>query len=249
MIKKKGEISINTIVLIVIAIVVLVVLILGFTVGWQSFWSKVRGYSSSDDVDNAVLACQHSADVSAQHDYCCSVREVVFVSGEDAKRVTCDSDSRLRAKDLSFNCRDIKTICKESICDSMTEEDLDYGAFIGIEESKCDIKNEELISELESKELIEKMGGLDNLVVDISDGRLFDKDGEVLSGNKICCLVGVDKCVGSVGEFELSIKDKSVCQGNDNRMFENVDTDIYGKKIMLPEICCGTKSPPSPPEI
>ena len=58
MVNKKGqEMSVATLILIVIGIVVLVLVILGFTMGWKSLWEKVNIFQPSSNVDSLMQSC------------------------------------------------------------------------------------------------------------------------------------------------------------------------------------------------
>jgi len=58
MVNKKGqEMSITTLLLIVIGIVVLVLVILGFIMGWQNLLDKVNIFRPSSNIDSLVQSC------------------------------------------------------------------------------------------------------------------------------------------------------------------------------------------------
>jgi len=55
--KKGQEMSITTLLLIIIGIVVLVLVVLGFTMGWQSLWEKINIFRPSTNIDSLVQNC------------------------------------------------------------------------------------------------------------------------------------------------------------------------------------------------
>ena len=55
--KKGQEMSITTLLLIIIGIVVLVLVVLGFSMGWSSLWEKINIYRPSSNIDSLVQSC------------------------------------------------------------------------------------------------------------------------------------------------------------------------------------------------
>jgi len=55
--KKGQEMSVTTLILIVLGIVLLVLIVLGFTMGWQQLWEKVNIFRPSSNVDSLVQSC------------------------------------------------------------------------------------------------------------------------------------------------------------------------------------------------
>ena len=56
--KRGADLTVGTLVIIVLAIIVLVVLALGFGTGWTNLWSKMTGYFSPVNVDAVIQSCQ-----------------------------------------------------------------------------------------------------------------------------------------------------------------------------------------------
>jgi len=91
--KKGAEMTIGTLVVIVLAIIVLVVIALGFGTGWSNLWSKITGYfGGGSNVDSIKQACSYACTTQATYDYCCAVREVKYAKDGVATRLTCDSE-------------------------------------------------------------------------------------------------------------------------------------------------------------
>jgi hypothetical protein len=84
--KKGQEMSVATLVLIVIGIVVLVMLILGFSMGWKNLWGKISGVSGSD-VETAIQSCSLAATSDSTYTYCSDWRKVT-IDGK-VQYVTC----------------------------------------------------------------------------------------------------------------------------------------------------------------
>ena len=59
MVNKRGQdLSIGTLILIVLGIIVLVLLILGFSMGWSNLWDKINIFGGTSGVGDIVLACK-----------------------------------------------------------------------------------------------------------------------------------------------------------------------------------------------
>jgi hypothetical protein len=57
-INKKGQdLSIGTLILIVLGIIVLVLLVLGFSIGWSNLWEKINIFGGTSSVGDVVTAC------------------------------------------------------------------------------------------------------------------------------------------------------------------------------------------------
>jgi hypothetical protein len=76
--KKAAEMTIGTIIIIILALVVLVFLIYGFTVGWGNLWNNILNLGGgTSNVQTIVSSCQIACSTSSQFDYC-KDREVKF---------------------------------------------------------------------------------------------------------------------------------------------------------------------------
>ncbi|MEN9626209.1 MAG: hypothetical protein RL557_537 [archaeon] len=88
--KRGAEMTIGTIVIIILAIVVLVVLVYGFTVGWGDLFSKLTGLGGGQvNVQTIVQSCQIACSTQAYFDYCEKTRNIVFEEGKDSVQETC----------------------------------------------------------------------------------------------------------------------------------------------------------------
>ncbi|MBR9705463.1 hypothetical protein GOV14_00345 [Candidatus Pacearchaeota archaeon] len=75
--KKGAEMTIGTIVIIILALVVLVVLIVGFTMGWGNFWSKMTSFiGGSSNIDTTIQACKTYCTTEAMNSFCKEDRAV-----------------------------------------------------------------------------------------------------------------------------------------------------------------------------
>ncbi|HLC53493.1 MAG TPA: hypothetical protein VJK03_03030 [Candidatus Nanoarchaeia archaeon] len=71
--KRGQELSVNTLILIIIGVLILVFLIIGFTIGWKKIFPFLTpGNNIKDLVDKCSLACN----TNARYDFCTAKRDV-----------------------------------------------------------------------------------------------------------------------------------------------------------------------------
>jgi hypothetical protein len=76
---KKGDVTVGTLVSIVLAIVVIAFLVYGFSTGWSNLWGKVTDFGAGDsNVGDISIACSLACAQNKQYDFCESVKEVNF---------------------------------------------------------------------------------------------------------------------------------------------------------------------------
>ena len=85
--RKAQEMSVGTVVLLILGIVILVVLILGFSTGW----SKLLPWLSSNNVDAIKNACSVACATGSQYDYCTAERTIKAEGKKEAG--TCEQFS------------------------------------------------------------------------------------------------------------------------------------------------------------
>tara|TARA_Y100000034_G_scaffold33279_1_gene40815 strand:- start:258 stop:827 length:570 start_codon:yes stop_codon:yes gene_type:complete len=77
--KKGAEMTIGTIIIIVLALVVLVVLIFGFSTGWTNLWGKIIGFGGGEvNVQSIVQSCQLACTTGSTYDWCTKTRTLVI---------------------------------------------------------------------------------------------------------------------------------------------------------------------------
>ncbi len=113
--KKAQELSVTTIILIVLGLVILVILILGFTAGWNNIKEWI---SPLNNVGTLVNQCKIACSTDQQYDYCYLKRELKSKE-EKSKDVTCYSLNKKRPQygiPSCFECSisDIQTICTDA---------------------------------------------------------------------------------------------------------------------------------------
>ena len=76
--KKGQQMTLGTIIAIVLGLVVLVFLIFGFSTGWSNMWQRISGYSGTSNVDTIVDSCTLACSSQRVNDYCTEIRTVKF---------------------------------------------------------------------------------------------------------------------------------------------------------------------------
>lgn len=100
--KRGAEMTIGTIVMIILALVVLVVLIYGFTVGWGNLFQNIIGFGGGKvNVQTVVQSCQVSCSTQSSYDYCQRKRNVVFEEKGTGEQLTC---KQLEGKNVGLSC-------------------------------------------------------------------------------------------------------------------------------------------------
>jgi hypothetical protein len=85
--EKRGEMTIGTIVVIILAILVLVFVIYAFTMGSVPFLDNIRNFGGGQiNVGTVVQSCQVACTTQSVYDYCTKSRKVVFSEDKDDPR-------------------------------------------------------------------------------------------------------------------------------------------------------------------
>ena len=109
--KKGAELTIGTIIIIVLGVAVLVFLIWGFGTGWSNLWGKINIFSGgSANIDTIKQSCALACTGQQFNEYC--LKRVVKVDNN-------------RANDKTLSCRDLETQAeplKISVCSDITQQ-------------------------------------------------------------------------------------------------------------------------------
>lgn len=128
--KKGAEMTIGTIVIIVLALIVLVVVALGFTTGWRNLWDKVNVFSGGKTLATLAQSCSIACESGDINGWCYIKRDYKDEKGELQRRYTCSSLA-LAAKisdcsnadvkcdtvgggPIGYSIEEIKKICEEA---------------------------------------------------------------------------------------------------------------------------------------
>lgn len=76
--KKGQEMTLGTIIVIILGIVVLVFLIYGFSTGWGNLWSKVSIHTSKSNVEDRIAGCNNDCTLGEKTSYCNEKKELRF---------------------------------------------------------------------------------------------------------------------------------------------------------------------------
>src|SRR3989344_5573743 len=88
--KRGQELSIGTLILIVLGVIVLVLLVLGFSMGWSNLFSKIGIYQGSD-LSAMVAACELAVSSNSQTDFC-KERSIRLDDGTVNSKMKCNDD-------------------------------------------------------------------------------------------------------------------------------------------------------------
>jgi len=82
--QKKGmEMTIATVIAILIGLFLLVAVLLSFTSTEGKFRDVVSGFFSSSNVDQVVNQCNRNVDLNEQYEYCCTDKTIKLSSKEE----------------------------------------------------------------------------------------------------------------------------------------------------------------------
>jgi|SRR3989344_6083678 len=115
---KKGDVTIGTIILIVLGVVVLVFLIFGFSTGWNNLWDKIFNFGGGNtNVDTIRTACSLACSQKAVDAFCNEQREVKYSkpNGNSPATGTCKSlANNNNAKTAGLYVEDCVGLCVNS---------------------------------------------------------------------------------------------------------------------------------------
>ena len=90
MVNKKGqEMTLGTIVAIVLGIVVLVLLIWGFSTGWTNMWDQIAGRTSGSNVQLRIADCENDCNNNEKSSWCSEKKDLRFFDDKgDSKKIS-----------------------------------------------------------------------------------------------------------------------------------------------------------------
>lgn len=83
--QRAQNLTLGTILLMLLGVVVVVILIWGFSSGWSNLWDKITGYGGSSNVDTIKNACALACSSSQKYAFCEDVRNVKKGDGSTVK--------------------------------------------------------------------------------------------------------------------------------------------------------------------
>lgn len=117
--KKGQEMSVSTLVLIVIAVILLVLLVLGFSMGWQNLWNKINIFGGGSDVSAVIQACNLAASGGDKYAFCNDFK-LIKISGQNVY-VNCQSNQVDTSLSNRLDCgKNIDELAKD-FCNGVSE--------------------------------------------------------------------------------------------------------------------------------
>jgi len=119
--KKAAEMTIGTIIVIILALVVLVVLIYGFTTGWANLFEKIGVFGGGKaNVQTIVQGCQLACTTSSEYDWCTKQRKIIVDdAANEGKTIPLKEKT---CKELSLNTKYGLEDCTGISCVSTTKK-------------------------------------------------------------------------------------------------------------------------------
>ena len=81
--KKGAELTIGTIIIIVLGVVVLALLVWGFSTGWSNLWGKISSWGGGSNVDTIKQACALECNGGQHTAYCTDQK--TLITGDKTK--------------------------------------------------------------------------------------------------------------------------------------------------------------------
>ncbi len=191
--KKAQDMSIGTLILIVLGIIVLVLLILGFSIGWGNLWEKINIFGGSSSIGDVVTACNLAVTSNNPYDYCQNFKKVK-VNGE-TQYVNCqfiedqlDSKITSCAPDYNNKQQSAKTYCIILIAGNKVTTDKP----IKVNDIRCpndfpDISNKKSCSQIASESKWTNPSEVDKGTICPQGTQKIGDDKYIYSNNKECC--------------------------------------------------------------
>ena len=149
--KKGQEMSVATLVLIVIGIALLVMIILGFTLGWQNLWNKINLFQGGS-VEDVISSCKIAATTDAAFSYCNEFKQVTI--NNQKQYVNCQFPAVNEGLEKKLGCGDnnarqsAKTYCMQIYKDIQLVENAAPGATCPIQLNVTKSDSDKIIADL-----------------------------------------------------------------------------------------------------
>ena len=111
--KKGQEMSVTTLILIVLGVVLLVMLILGFSMGWQNLWGKINIFGGGSTVESVLESCKLATETESVFTYCNEFKKVTI--DKKTQYVNCEAFQIINQLDKRLKCTET---CKADRGDS-----------------------------------------------------------------------------------------------------------------------------------
>ncbi|MBU0977539.1 MAG: hypothetical protein KKD18_03920 [Nanoarchaeota archaeon] len=135
--KKAQDLSIGTLILIVLGVVVLVLLILGFSMGWSNLWEKINIFGGGSSISTVASACDLAAQQDNKYSYCQEFKKVKV--GQENEYLNCE-DLRIQTSiNTKLSCdasRAQVNQAKKDLCAGFSDNERSKAK---INNQKCDV--------------------------------------------------------------------------------------------------------------
>ncbi len=119
--KRGQDLSIGTLILIVLGIIVLVLLILGFSMGWSNLWEKINIFQGGNSLSTVAAACNTAVASSDKISYCTDFKKIK-VNGK-TEYVNCEDDRVLVGVETKLDCGESKEVRESERCQKFDDKD------------------------------------------------------------------------------------------------------------------------------
>jgi len=100
--KKGQELTIGTLILIVLGVIILVLLVIGFSVGWENIFKKFNIFGGGTDIESVVQSCKIALSSNAKYSFCSDFKKI-SVDGK-VEYINCQDDRVASSLDGSISC-------------------------------------------------------------------------------------------------------------------------------------------------
>ena len=88
--KKGQQMTLGTIIAIVLGLVVLVFLIFGFSTGWSNMWEKITGFGGGNvNVETVKTSCALACSKAVKYDFCTKTYNVMLQNNVKTEAASC----------------------------------------------------------------------------------------------------------------------------------------------------------------
>lgn len=114
--KKGAEMTIGTLVVIVLAVLVLAFLAYGFSTGWSNLWNQISPKIAKVNVDALRQTCLLACTTQQSYEYCCNNRTIYYQQNDAVISTTGTCESNLvKPEGCSLPCTNKETLCRVTV--------------------------------------------------------------------------------------------------------------------------------------
>ena len=133
--KKGQQMTLGTIILMVLGVAVLVLLIFGFSTGWKNMWSKVTMYTSEANVEDKIADCENDCSLNEESAWCNQKKNLRFFDN-DGKIVKVEGTCQ-QFESGAFEGYDAKILDGEATKDEVAKDKILHDKIVGLNFPSC----------------------------------------------------------------------------------------------------------------